>query len=78
MQDCLSKQLTIFYNKEYSKFISAINKNIYPKNYNNLIPIDYNSTEAAITIIMARIKNKFISIKNINIANFNFEKYFKI
>lgn len=78
MQDCLSKQLTIFYNKEYSKFISAINKNIYPKNYNNLIPIDYNSAEAAITIIMARIKNKFITIKNINRANFNFEKYFKI
>jgi hypothetical protein len=78
MQDCLSKQLVIFYNKDYSKFISELNKNINPKNYNNLIPIDYNSTAATIKIIMVKIKNKFITIKKINQTNLSLKKNFRI
>ena len=78
MQDCLSKQLVIFYNKDYSKFISGLNKNINPKNYNNLIPIDYNSTKAAIKIIKFKIKNKSITIKKINQSNLILEKNLKV
>jgi hypothetical protein len=74
MQDCLSKQLVIFYNKDYSKFISGLNINISPPNYNNLIPLDYNSVESAISIIMTEIKKKFTTIKIIKTPNFFFKK----
>ena len=74
MQDCLSRQLVIFYNKDYSKFISGLNINISPRNYNNLIPLDYNSARSAISIIMSKIKNKFTTIKSIKTSNFFFKK----
>jgi hypothetical protein len=78
MQDCLSKQLVIFYNKTYTKFISELNKNIYPSNYNNLIPLDYNSAANAIAIIKSKIKNNFIKIRSIKLSNLIDKSVFKI
>ena len=66
-QDCLSKNLIIFYNKEFKKYC------IYFKN--QLVPIDYQNEKKTIKIILKHFSKKNISKKKYY-NKFNFKEYF--
>ena len=68
-QDCLSKNLIIFYNKEFKNYC------IYFEN--QLVPIDYKNEKKTANIILKHLSKRNISKKNYS-YKFNFKEYFTI
>ena len=68
-QDCLSKNLFIFYNQEFRRYCKYFK--------NQLLPINYKNRKIALKAIINQLHKKNYS-KNNYIYNFTFKNYFKL